>query len=385
MASISLPLESARPVASPASFHGEPPRASYAPLYERAARSRDAAEIGAIFQALAPAWGTQAPLPGSGRTLERWRMLAEAGSYSLPLVKLLEAHLDALAILAELAPGHEIAAADTWGVWCAEPPHRQVIATPAESAGRSSVRLHGTKPWCSGAVHVSHALVSVWDEDGRPYLAAVKLDDPDVRIAPGAWAAVGMGPTATADLMLDGARAFLVGGPGAYVSRPGFLHGAVGVAACWHGAAAAIGAKVREAVRKRPDDTHAAAHLGAIDVALSQAAEQFRLCARAIDAAATGAGATDAAATDASAAASRPAGRPATQVARTRLAVEAAVETVLQRAPRALGPAPFCMDARLAGLLADLPIYVRQSHAERDLAAHGLDLANEASGDPWML
>ncbi|MDQ2757232.1 MAG: acyl-CoA dehydrogenase, partial [Actinomycetota bacterium] len=38
---------------------------------------------------------------------------------------------------------------------------------------------------------------------------------------------------------------------------------------------------------------------------------------------------------------------------------------------RALGAAPLCLDAAHAQAVADVQVYVRQSHAERDLAALG--------------
>jgi len=43
----------------------------------------------------------------------------------------------------------------------------------------------------------------------------------------------------------------------------------------------------------------------------------------------------------------------------------------LQHAGRALGAATLCHDAQVARLMADLPVFMRQSHAERDLAALG--------------
>jgi hypothetical protein len=61
------------------------------------------------------------PLPGAGRTLERWRLLAEVAAHDLSLVKLFEGHCDALAIQTELgAPAPP--AGSRWGTWCAEPP-----------------------------------------------------------------------------------------------------------------------------------------------------------------------------------------------------------------------------------------------------------------------
>jgi hypothetical protein len=52
------------------------------------------------------------------------------------------------------------------------------------------------------------------------------------------------------------------------------------------------------------------------------------------------------------------------------VAERAAWET-LDRVPRITGPTPLCRDRRFAQRLADLQVYVRQHHAERDLAALG--------------
>ena len=56
---------------------------------------------------------------------------------------------------------------------------------------------------------------------------------------------------------------------------------------------------------------------------------------------------------------------------RTRAVVEHAVDEAITRSGRALGPGPLCQDGRHAQRVADLTIYVRQSHAERDLATLG--------------
>jgi heme oxygenase len=68
---------------------------------------------------------------------------------------------------------------------------------------------------------------------------------------------------------------------------------------------------------------------------------------------------------------------------RARLAVEQAASAVIDHATRALGAGPLCRDARFARALADLPVFLRQSHAERDLAALGerLVATGDASGD----
>ena len=131
------------------------------------------------------------PLPGSGRTLDRWRALAAVAARDLGLVKLFEGHTDALAILAELGAPH-VPPGSRWGVWAAEAPDARVLATPLADG---QLRLSGTKAWCSGAQAVSHALVTAWLGD-EPVLAALAMDQPSISITTHHWHAVGMRATA---------------------------------------------------------------------------------------------------------------------------------------------------------------------------------------------
>ena len=99
----------------------------------------------------------------------------------------------------------------------------------------------------------------------------------------------------------------------------------------------------------------------------------------AVDTALTGAGATlaaSAAAIDAGTA------DPALLAARVRGVVAAAAELTLIRAGHALGPAPLALDEVHARRVADLTLYVRQHHAERDEAALGAALV-ERGTPPW--
>jgi hypothetical protein len=56
---------------------------------------------------------------------------------------------------------------------------------------------------------------------------------------------------------------------------------------------------------------------------------------------------------------------------RTRAAADDACEQVLHHATRAWGATPLCRDAAFARMAADLPVFVRQCHGDRDLAALG--------------
>ena len=49
----------------------------------------------------------------------------------------------------------------------------------------------------------------------------------------------------------------------------------------------------------------------------------------------------------------------------------AGVEEVIARVGNALGPGPLALDREHAQRVADLQVFVRQHHAERDLAALG--------------
>lgn len=303
-------------------------------------------------------------LPATGRTLERWQSLAAVAAHDLPLVKLFEGHTDALAILQEL--NADLSSSDSatrrmWGTWCAEPPDARLEMVAGNNASEGT--LHGTKAWCSGAHAATHAVVSCWDADGQPRLAAVALDQPGVAVTDDGWHAVGMASTKSVDVRFDGAIAMPVGGPGDYVGRPGFWQGGAGIAACWYGGAEGIAEMTRQRCGPKPDP-HRLAHLGAIDVALAGASAVLRETADWIDA--------------------HPTESAQLHATRARLVCERAATEVVFHAGRALGAAPLCRDARFAQAMADLPVFIRQSHAERDLAALG-GLLLGASEPPWTL
>src|SRR5471030_226463 len=305
------------------------------------------------------------PLPGHGATLERWRMLAMVAGHDLSLAKLYEGHSDAMAILAELR-GPTPAAGSSWGVWCAEAPEaRLALLRDREGA----LFLHGRKAWCSGAAHLTHALVSCWDEDGYPRLVAVALRQAGVKVTDEGWQAIGMATCGSVDVVFDHVPVRAVGAPGTYVARPGFWHGGAGVAACWYGAAQTLAGQLRkrlaqDAAAGHAADPHRLAHLGRVDVAMQAAAALLRSSAAAIDA--------------------HPTDDAAALALRCRLAVEAAANTVLDAVTRALGAAPLCRDADFARMAADLPVFLRQSHAERDLAALGA-IDSTIEGLSWTL
>jgi alkylation response protein AidB-like acyl-CoA dehydrogenase len=298
------------------------------------------------------------PRPGRGETATRFAALRAAARWDVVAGRLVEAHTDAVAILADLEPGGPGAGpGQWWAVWAAEPPGGAAVTASPPLDGGDRWTLSGRKPWCSGAGLASHALVTAVTADGGRHLFAVVLDQPGVRVVPGGWQSAGMAGSDTRSVDLQDVLARPVGGDHAYLDRPGFWHGAVGVSACWLGGAEAVLDRLFQAVRAHAGigpDPHAAAHLGACVAAVHAAGAELEAAAAAVDADPDDV-----------------TGVARLVALRARAVVERAASEVLDRVGRALGPAPLAIEADHARRVADLQIYLRQSHAERDLATLG--------------
>jgi alkylation response protein AidB-like acyl-CoA dehydrogenase len=282
------------------------------------------------------------------RSWQLFSALATLGSVDLTTARTIEPHWDAVAILDQAdAPAPEGA---TWGVYAASPPGTR-LAAAAGADGRW--RLSGAKPWCSLADRVSHALVTA-DVEGRPAgLFAVELRNSGVSVDPSAWAPRGLRDVTTSTVSFTDVPVTAVGEPGWYLERPGFAWGGIGVAAVWFGGAAAVAGALWDAARSRPPEQVELMHLRTCDVNLHATLVALRDAAAAIDA-----GRADGAA-----------GR--LLAARVRSQAADCAEQVLTTVGHALGPAPLAMDPEHAARVADLTLYLRQHHAERDLAALG--------------
>jgi alkylation response protein AidB-like acyl-CoA dehydrogenase len=296
------------------------------------------------------------PLPGSGATRQRWAAFADLAGEDLSLARLAEGHADAVAILAELG-GPRPEPGRRWGVWAANPPGPNVTATRREN----SWLLHGTKQYCSGARICTDALVTAAADDGaRLFAVATEQLEPN----PDSWPATGMAGSDTLDVGFPGIAAVPVGPPHGYANRPGFSHGGVGVAACWYGGARGVARALLRAASKRDVGPHALAHLGAVDLGLRTARAALGQAADEIDA--------------------DPGderGEGALRAVRVRTLTEAVASDVLTRTGRALGAGPLGHDEAHSRAVADLTVYLRQHHAERDLARLGEMVAER--GDTW--
>lgn len=208
-----------------------------------------------------------------------------------------------------------------------------------------------------GAAQVTHALVTT-QHAGASCLFAVALNQPGVQIDASGWQAIGMRDIETANVTFSRVPAQQVGASDAYLTRPGFWHGGAGIAACWFGATSAVADVLRTASRVSRDP-HAAAHLGAIDAGLAAAGALLRQLAQQIDA--------------------QPQDPQMRGVLQVRSVVEAVARDTLDRVSRALGPGPLCGDRVHAQRCADLSVFIRQHHGERDLQALGEALPSTGS------
>ena len=290
------------------------------------------------------------PLPGRGDTLGLWSTLASLAAVDLTVGRVVEPHLDALAILDQggLAPP---AADCTWGVWAAHAPGSRLEATWTDDG---VFRLHGTKPWCSLAQHVDHAVVTAHTSDTTRRAFVVDLGHPGATHDDASgWVSRGLRDLVSVATHYDAVPATPVGQDDWYLQRPGFAWGGMGVAACWYGAAVGLARTLAVACGRREPDQVALMHLGAVDARLHAARAVLAEAAASVDA-----GLADGAA-------------GALLAARVRGVVATTAEEVLTRVGHALGPGPLTTDAAHAARTADLTVYLRQHHAERDEAALG--------------
>jgi alkylation response protein AidB-like acyl-CoA dehydrogenase len=269
----------------------------------------------------------------------------ELGREDLSLARLAEAHYDAVAILAEA--GREALSNTVYGVWASEKPSEELLLSELED----EFRISGKKMFCSGAGIIDHALVTVggsdtllFDVDLKANLCSLKYDNSE-------WHTAAFEKTGTSTVSFHDVRVFrhsLLGDPGWYLNRPGFWHRACGPAACWAGGAAGL---VDYALKQPRSDAHTLAHLGAMYASLWALRSFLGVAGDEIDAAAN----------------DLEGGH--VRALTVRHLVEQSCSEVLRRLPRAYGPRPLAMDAAISRRYQELDLYIRQSHAERDLEA----------------
>lgn len=294
------------------------------------------------------------PTPGAGGTLALWDVLSRLAAYDLSIARTIEPHLDALSILAQagLSPS-DLGAGDgsTWGVFAAEGPSGRLTARQTSTGWI----VDGIKPWCSLAGELSHALVTAWTSATTRRLFAVSLGL-DVVAQSAAWASRGLVEIPSAPARFSTVAATPIGDDGWYLVRPGFWWGGIGVAACWYGGTAAVAGRLAPRGGGREPDQLALRDLGHVDTLLHAARTVLQHAALQVD---------------------DPDARAGDEVLtrRVRGFVRSVTDDVLVTTARATGPAPLTLEEEHARRVADLSVYVRQDHGDRDLAALGEQLA----------
>jgi hypothetical protein len=282
------------------------------------------------------------PLSGGGQTPLRHARLMDLGRQNLPLARLAEAHFDAVAILAEARRQPEKGA--LYGVWASE--------IPGEELSLSGGAINGVKRFCSGAGIVDRALITV----GGPEPLLVDLDlreNPGIHFDESDWKTNALIETHTATATFAGmpvAADEVIGPPGWYLDRLGFWRGAIGPAGCWAGGAEGL---VDYAAHQKRNDPHTMAHFGAMHSSVWALRSYLESAGREID-------------------------KDTNTFARARILaltvrhlVEQSCTDILRRLTRAYGPHPLVSNSEVSRRYLDLDLYLRQSHAERDLETLG--------------
>ena len=339
-----------------------------------AAAQAAAGDVPALLD-LAKATARTAPKPGEGNTALLWEILASVTAVDVAAGRVLEPHLDAAAILAQAT--HDASAEDGavqdfggvhfeggWGVFAAEAAGMRLGAR----AVPGGFLLDGSKPWCSLAAQLDHAVVTAQVEDGGRAAFAVDLHAGGVSFADPGWTSRGLREVPSGTVRFDAVPAVPLGAPGWYYQRPGFAWGGMGVAACWLGGAVAVARSFSDSLRKaaaggREPDQIALAHLGEIDRTLSSLTAHLALTAARIDSGGLS-------------------GKNAWgEALRVRGNVAAAVERIQSLVSQNLGPGPLVFEEEYGKRMADLSLYIRQHHAMRDDAQLGA--LTLAGGNPW--
>lgn len=329
-------------------------------MIERSARRHGASPEDRL--AFAGTLASDVPALAAGTAGAFFASLAAVAAADVALARTVEPHLDALGILTQA--GIDAPRGSTWGVFAAEGTGLRLEAEPQADG---SVLLDGTKPWCSLASSLSHALVTAHAGSER-VLVAVDLHQDGVTTHDDAWVARGMPDVPSGPVDFRGVRAEQVGDPGWYLTRPGFAWGGIGVAACWWGGAVGLGRVLRGLATDRPDSELLQAALGATVLDLDDAEDAVAHAAAVIDGSASAGNVGDA-------------DWPLlAQTVRSR--VRRAADAVRERVVATVGPAPLTSDPSIAARVADLELYVLQDHGARDLARIGR-IVVERGGVAW--
>jgi len=280
------------------------------------------------------------PVAGAGRADELAEMLTLVGRGNLSIGRIIEAHVNALHLMARF--GGVADDGQLYALWVTDPPAGGLRMRRA--GGR--ILLNGGKQFCSGAGHATGALVTAEDVDGSTRMLVVPLGIGE-RVTPLPSPLQGMRAAVTGAVDFSGCEVpagAVLGGPGDYLQEPDFSAGA------WRGSAVALGglialldhAMTQLRASGRGDNTHSQARMGQAIIAR----ETSRMWVGA---------------------AARVAGDPAADtdfrvatVGLARIAVEAACLDAMRLIQRSMGLSSFRQGNPIELICRDLATYLRQ-------------------------
>jgi alkylation response protein AidB-like acyl-CoA dehydrogenase len=296
-------------------------------------------------------------------------ILRLVGGGSLPLGRLFEGHVNALALIlrygraeqAALIAG-EVQGGQLFGVWNTDDKDGLRLVG---AHGRQ--RLQGRKLLCSGAGRIERPLVTATDEKGRRLMVMPRLA-PGERADLSRWTAHGMRASATgvvdfSDVAVDPIE--IVGGDGDYERQPAFSGGAWRFAAVHQGGMERLLALLCRHLRDtgRGADPHQAARVGEAGIAAETARLWVGRAAAIAEEADHG----------------RPSEEIVAYVNLARLAVERAGLELMALVHRSVGLQGFMRPHPIERISRDLATYLRQPGPDRALtSAAAWMLAREA-------
>ncbi|WP_407572205.1 hypothetical protein [Deinococcus altitudinis] len=182
------------------------------------------------------------------------RLMRLVGRASLPLGRLFEGHVNALALISAYGTAgqrartaQEVREGRLFGVWNTEGPDGvQLLGASSDvrsdtSSDPGGLTLQGAKTFASGGLQVTRPLLPV-DRQGERQLVLLRADAPEsvAREVPGSWQPLGMAATGSVKLDFSGSRVEqddLIGRPGDYYRQPMFSAGALRFCAVQQGGA----------------------------------------------------------------------------------------------------------------------------------------------------
>ncbi|MCB8878331.1 acyl-CoA dehydrogenase family protein [Acidisoma silvae] len=312
-----------------------------------------------VLQAPLPrAYGGQGLGTEPGLGLETLSLLHGLGRISLPLGRLVEAHVNALRIVARYGDAaHMTKAADgvlagsLFGLWVTDPSGQGELNIHAQG---DALRLTGGKMFCSGAGHAGWAVVTAFDPGCADQRLLLLRMDGSEQVSPLPAGLSGMKAAVTGQVDFTGkhvARNDIIGLAGDYLKEPDFSAGA------WRSSAVALGGLFRLAellrdqlkARSRADDPHQRARFGQIVMAHETGRLWLRhaaVMAEKLEA---------------------PPEEIIATVGFARLAVERVCLDGIELVQRSLGLGSFLTDNPVESLMRDLQTYLRQPAADEVL------------------